>query len=169
MRKLKKLTDSDYDILRKEAANFDENGHSSKAQPQRNTEVSKASWTSSGQQAHRYSKPLPKVDPALIKPRSYSKSTEVFRPRSQAAQAAWDGKQTLRPKPEVPRDATSFNKAGLSLHSAGKSPAQFFDERKEARSSTEERKYSPPQSPLRSKSSGQSGSQSQAPKPSRKP
>ena len=28
VRKLKQLTDSDYDILRKEAANFDENGHS---------------------------------------------------------------------------------------------------------------------------------------------
>ena len=161
VRKLKQLTDSGYDTLRKEAASFDENGHSSE---------------SSATEEYRGQRGILDIEwPAeliatvsrfrkstltLIKPRFYSKKHRGFRPRSQAAQAAWDGKQTLRPKVEVPREATSYNKAGLSLHSARKSTAQALDERKGARSSTGEREYSPTLSPLRSK---------KAPKPSRKP
>ena len=81
VRKLKQLTDSDYDTLRKEAANFDENGHSSE---------------SSATEEYRGQRGILDIEwPAeliatvsrfrkstltLIKPRFYSKSTEVFGP-----------------------------------------------------------------------------------------
>ena len=161
VRKLKQLTDSGYDCLRKEAAGFGESGYSSESSATEEYRgqrgVLDIEWpaeliaTVSG---------FRKSTLTLIRPRFYSRKHQGFRPRSQAAQASWDGRQTLRPRVEVPRQATSYNKAGLSLHAAKQATLQALDERKGARSSTGEREYSPAKSPLRCKT---------AAKPSRKP
>ena len=160
VRKLKQLTDSDYDTLRKEAAHWAGDAHSSESSATEEYRGQRGildiEWPD---ELIATVSRFRKSTLTLIRPRVYSKKHRGFQPRSQAAQAAWDGKQTLRPKVEVPRDATSCNKAGLSLHSARKSNAQAFDESKGARSSTGERDYSPAQSQLKSK---------QAAKPSKK-
>jgi hypothetical protein len=174
VRKLKQLTDSDYDALRKEASKFDEggdadnlDGHSSESSATEEYRghrgVLDIEWPDDliATVSHFRKSTL-----SLIKPRFYSKKHRGFQPKSRAAQTAWEGKQTLRPSVEVPRTATSWNKHGLSLHSARMSTGQFFNERKGTRTSTGEREYSPPQSPLRSKASSQSGPRGSAPKPS---
>jgi hypothetical protein len=176
VRKLKQLTDSDYDTLRKEAAQFDEDadpanmgGYSSESSATEEYRGQRGivdlEWPDElVAQVSRFRKSTL----ALIRPRFRSRKHKGFLAKSQAAQAAWDGRQTLRPKVEVPREATSANLAGLSLHSARKSTGQFFDVQKGARTATGDREYPPAQEPLRSKPST-SKPGAQEPKPSRKP
>ena len=97
--KLKQLTDSDYDTFRKEAANFADNGHSSESSATEEYRGQRGildiEWPD---ELIATVSRFRKSTLTLIKPRVYSKKHRGFQPRSQAAQAAWDGKQTLRPQ-----------------------------------------------------------------------
>jgi hypothetical protein len=181
VRKLKEMTDSDYDTLRREAFTFDENAHPDN--------VGGHSSESSATEEYRGQRGVldfqwpdelvaqvcrfRKSTLALIRPRFRSKKHKGFLAKSPAARAAQDGRQTLRPKVEVPREASAANPAGLSLHAARKSTGQFFDNAKGQRSATGDRDYPPAQENLRSKpSNSKSGAQEckiYEPKPSKKP
>ena len=131
VRKLKQLTDIDYDHLRREAEE-----HSEKADPdnmgvhssersateecRRNKSVLGFSWPDDVEsQVGR----LNKSTLSVILPRFRSKSHRDFKPRSRSAQAAWEGSSILR---AAARQPTRTNKEGLSLHAIRKSNQQFL-------------------------------------------
>jgi hypothetical protein len=105
VRKLKQLTDSDYDTLRREAAHWAGNSHSSESSAteeyRSQRRILDIEWPD---ELIATVSRFRKSTLTLVKPRLYSKKHRGFLPCSQAAQAAWDGKQALRPKVEVPRD-----------------------------------------------------------------
>ena len=156
VRKLKQLTDIDYDHLRREAEEHSEKadasnmgGHSSESSAteeyRRHREILDFHWPDDVlSQVGR----LNKSTLSIIVPRFRSRGHQGFRPRSESALAAWDGTSILRAAEETARAPTRSNKEGLSLHATRKSTQQFLDERKVYRSATGDRSCSPARTPL---------------------
>ena len=138
VRKLKQLTDIDYDHLRREAEEHSEKadpsnlgGHSSESSDteeyRRHREILDFHWPDDVvSQVGR----LNKSTLSIIVPRFLSRSHKGFRPCSKSALAAWEGTSILRAAAETARAPTRSNKEGLSLHATRKSTQQFWDERK---------------------------------------
>ena len=161
IRKIKELTDSDYCALRAEAEAFDMHSHPDNAggHSSESTETERYRGQRGVLDFHWPDELLSQVcrfrksTLAIVKPRFNSRKHKGFRPMSSEARASMSGKETIRLKVEAPRDPSSGNPAGLSLHTARKSNSQFLDETKSLRTATGQRDYSPPQENLRKKSS----------------